>query len=75
MRWPTPRRTPTPTRPRCAQILPTYTKVTAQAAAAHLVLNYFPATLSAAQLQRVADLMRSGGVLKSTFSVQPMLFH
>ncbi len=56
------------------QILPTYTKVTAQAAQ-HLVLNYFPATLSAAQLQRVADLMRSGGVLKSTFSVQPMLFH
>ena len=39
------------------------------------MLNYFPATLSAAQLQRVADLMRSGGVLKSTFSVQPMLFH
>ena len=43
------------------QILPTYTKVTAQAAQ-HLVLNYFPATLSAAQLQRVADLMRSGGL-------------
>lgn len=56
------------------QVLPTYTKVTA-AAAQHLVLNSFPATLSAAQLQRVADLMHTGGVLKSPFTVQPMLFH
>jgi NitT/TauT family transport system substrate-binding protein len=56
------------------QVLPTYTKVTA-AAAAHLVLNSFPAALSAAQLQRVADLMHTGGVLKSPFTVQPMLFH
>jgi NitT/TauT family transport system substrate-binding protein len=56
------------------QVLPTYTKVTA-AAAQHLVLNYFPVTLSAAQLQRVADLMHRGGVLKSPFTVQPMLFH
>jgi len=55
------------------QVLPTYTKVTA-AAAQHLVLNSFPATLSAAQLQRVADLMHTGGVLKSSFDVQPMLF-
>jgi NitT/TauT family transport system substrate-binding protein len=56
------------------QVLPTYTKVTA-AAAQHLVLNSFPATLSAAELQRVADLMHTGGVLQSPFSVQPMLFH
>ena len=56
------------------QVLPTYTKVTA-AAAQHLVLNSFPATLSAAQLQRVADLMHTGGVLKSAFTVQPMLLH
>jgi NitT/TauT family transport system substrate-binding protein len=55
------------------QVLPTYTKVTA-AAAQHLVLNSFPASLSAAELQRVADLMHSGGVLKSSFDVQPMLF-
>jgi NitT/TauT family transport system substrate-binding protein len=55
-------------------VLPTYTKVTA-AAAQHLVLNSFPATLSAAQLQRVADLMHTGGVLPSPFNVQPMLFH
>ncbi len=56
------------------QVLPTYTKVTA-AAAQHLVLNSFPATLSAAELQRVADLMHTGGVLQSPFNVQPMLFH
>jgi NitT/TauT family transport system substrate-binding protein len=56
------------------QVLPAYTKVTA-AAAQHIVLNSFPATLSAAQLQRVADLMRAGGVLQSQFTVQPMLFH
>lgn len=55
-------------------VLPTYTKVTA-AAAQHLVLNSFPVTLSAAQLQRVADLMHTGGVLQSPFTVQPMLFH
>lgn len=56
------------------QVLPTYTKVTA-AAAQHLVLNSFPSTLSAAELQRVADLMHTGGVLPSPFNVQPMLFH
>lgn len=55
-------------------VLPTYTKVTA-VAAQHLVLNSFPVTMSAAQLQRVADLMHTGGVLQSPFSVQPMLFH
>ncbi len=56
------------------QVLPTYTKVTAPAAQ-HIVLNSFPATMSAAQLQRVADLMHTGGVLHTSFSVQPMLFH
>lgn len=56
------------------QVLPTYTKVTA-AAAQHLVLNSFPATMSATELQRVADLMHTGGVLQSPFNVQPMLFH
>jgi len=55
-------------------VLPTYTKVTA-AAAQHLVLNSFPATMSATQLQRVASLMHTGGVLQSPFNVQPMLFH
>jgi NitT/TauT family transport system substrate-binding protein len=56
------------------QILPTYTKVSAQAAGG-ITLGTFPATMVAAQLQRVADLMRSGGLLGTAFSVQPMLFH
>ncbi len=56
------------------QILPTYTKITVQAAGG-ITLGSFPATTVAAQLQRVADLMRSGGLLTSPFSVQPMLFH
>jgi NitT/TauT family transport system substrate-binding protein len=54
--------------------LPTYTKITASAAG-HINLGSFPATLVAAQLQRVADLMRSGGLLASTFNMQPMIFH
>ncbi|MDX6393606.1 MAG: NitT/TauT family transport system substrate-binding protein [Streptosporangiaceae bacterium] len=56
------------------QILPTYTKITAQAAGG-IHLGSFPVTLAAAQLQRVADLMHSGGLLASAFNVQPMLFH
>lgn len=55
-------------------ILPTYTKVTAQAAGG-ITLGTFPDTMVAAQLQRVADLMHSGGLLGTAFSVQPMLFH
>jgi NitT/TauT family transport system substrate-binding protein len=55
------------------QILPTYTKVTAQAAQ-KLQLNYFPAAVSASQLQRVANLMRSGGLLKAPFAVGPVIF-
>ena len=55
------------------QILPTYTKITAQAAQA-ISLNSFPATTDPATLQRVADLMLSGGLVKSRFSVQPLIF-
>ena len=55
------------------QILPSYTKITAQAAQG-INLNSFPATTDAAQLQRVADLMLSGGLVKSRFSVQPLIF-
>jgi NitT/TauT family transport system substrate-binding protein len=56
------------------QILPTYTKISAQAAGS-INLGSFPATVDIAQLQRVADLMHSGGVLTSAFDVQPMVFH
>jgi NitT/TauT family transport system substrate-binding protein len=55
------------------QILPTYTKITA-AAAQHINLNTFPATTDPAQLQRVANLMLTGGLVKTKFSVQPLIF-
>jgi len=55
------------------QILPSYTKITPQAAQG-INLNSFPATTDAAQLQRVADLMLSGGLVKSRFTVQPLIF-
>lgn len=56
------------------QILPTYIKITAQEAA-HVTLGAFPPTLNAADLQRLADLMYSGGLLKSPLSVSGLLFH
>lgn len=55
------------------QILPTYTKITSAAAQA-IHLETYPASTDAAQLQRVATLMRSGGLLSSPFSVQSMIF-
>lgn len=56
------------------QILPAYTKITS-AAAQHINLNTFPVTTDPAQLQRVADLMLAGGLVKSRFTVQPVIFH
>jgi NitT/TauT family transport system substrate-binding protein len=55
-------------------ILPTYTKISI-AAAPHINLGLFPPTMNPAQLQRVADLMLAGGLLKSRLEVQPLLFH
>jgi NitT/TauT family transport system substrate-binding protein len=55
-------------------ILPTYTKIST-AAAPHINLGPFPPTTNPAQLQRVADLMLAGGLLKSRLEVQPLLFH
>jgi NitT/TauT family transport system substrate-binding protein len=55
-------------------ILPTYTKIST-AAAPHINLGLFPPTMNPAQLQRVADLMLAGGLLKSRLEVQPLLFH
>ena len=55
------------------QILPAYTRITA-AAARSLHLESYPASTDAAQLQRVATLMRSGGLLARPFSVQSMIF-
>jgi NitT/TauT family transport system substrate-binding protein len=55
-------------------ILPTYTKIPV-AAAPHINLGLFPPTMNAAQLQRVANLMLAGGLLKTRLDVQPLLFH
>lgn len=56
------------------KILPTYTKISA-AAAPHIELGYYPPTLVPAQVQRVADLMLAGGLLKTRLDVQPLLLH
>ena len=42
-------------------LLPTYTSITAKAAAS-MPLGTFPATLTTATLQRIATLMRGGGL-------------
>jgi NitT/TauT family transport system substrate-binding protein len=56
------------------KVLPTYTKITA-AAAPHIKLSYYPPALNPAQVQRVADLMLAGGLLKTPLDVRPLLFH
>jgi len=56
------------------KVLPTYTKITA-AAAPHVKLSYYPPALNPAQVQRVADLMLAGGLLKTPLDVRPLLFH
>ena len=56
------------------QVIPTYTKIT-PATAAHISLPYYPPTLEAAQVERVVALMQSAGLVSSSFSLTPMLFH
>lgn len=56
------------------QVLPTYTKVSAKTAAVLALPNY-PSTLDSTQLQRLADLMYSGGLLKSKFQVASIILH
>src|SRR6266566_1828524 len=55
------------------QVLPTYTKITSGVAAL-IALNSFPASLDATRLQRVANLMQSGGLLANQFNVEPLMF-
>ena len=55
------------------QVLPTYTKITTKVAAL-IALNSFPTSLDAMRLQRVVNLMQSGGLLTGQFNVQPLLF-
>lgn len=53
------------------QAVPAYTKVTAKTAAL-MTLDDYPATLDAARLQRVADVMHQFGLLKTPFSMSAM---
>lgn len=57
-----------------AGILPTYTKISA-AAAAKLPAGTYPSTLDATSLGRVTSLMQSGGLLTGSLDVNSMLFH
>jgi NitT/TauT family transport system substrate-binding protein len=51
--------------------VPAFTKVTA-ATAAHMTLDDYPATVDAARLQRVADVMHQFGLLKTSFNMAAM---
>jgi NitT/TauT family transport system substrate-binding protein len=56
------------------QLLPTYTSITPEVAA-HIGLPGYPTELDMTQIQRVATLMLSGGMLKKPFNVASLLFH
>lgn len=54
------------------QALPAFTKIT-PALAARVVVGTYPAGVSTAQIQDVADVMHKLGMLKQPFSVTPMI--
>ncbi|MCM6774728.1 ABC transporter substrate-binding protein [Nocardia sp. CDC159] len=55
------------------QIIPSYTNISPQDAQ-QLALGGYPPTTDPAQLQRVADLMHSGGMLSEPLDVNPIIF-
>jgi NitT/TauT family transport system substrate-binding protein len=55
-------------------ILPTYIKITPQAAS-KVTLGMYPSTLEAAQLQQVITLMKSGNLPTTGLSASSLLFH
>jgi NitT/TauT family transport system substrate-binding protein len=55
-------------------ILPTYIKITPQAAS-KVTLGIYPTTLDPAQLQQVLTLMKSGGLPTAGLSASSLLFH
>jgi NitT/TauT family transport system substrate-binding protein len=55
-------------------ILPTYIKITPQAAS-KVTLGMYPSTLDPAQLQQVLTLMKSGGLPTASLSASSLLFH
>lgn len=56
------------------QLLPSYTSITPKIAAL-ISLPEYPTSLDAPQIQRVASLMVTGGMLKKSFDVSSILFH
>jgi len=56
------------------QVLPSYIKGLSPEQAAVVNFGQFPTALDGTHLQRVANLMFSGGLVSQQFSVQPMLF-
>ncbi|GIH67717.1 MULTISPECIES: ABC transporter substrate-binding protein [Microbispora] len=54
------------------KVLPTYTKITPDAASI-ITLGAYPSTLNATRIQRVADLMLEYGYLKAKMDVNPLL--
>jgi NitT/TauT family transport system substrate-binding protein len=55
------------------EILPTYVRIS-PAIAAIVNLNAYPTTLDAALIQRIANLMYTGGLLKKPVNIAPLLF-
>jgi NitT/TauT family transport system substrate-binding protein len=55
-------------------ILPTYIKISAQAAS-HITLGDFPSTLDPSQLQQILTLMKNGGLSAGSLSASSLLFH
>lgn len=60
-------------RGRVTEILPEYTRIDARTAAA-MTLPGYPASVDAARLQRVADLMTAAGLLTGRLDVKSVLF-
>jgi NitT/TauT family transport system substrate-binding protein len=55
-------------------ILPTYIKISAQAAS-HVTLGTFPSTLDPAVLQQIITLMKGGGLSTGSLNPSSLLFH
>ncbi|RJO70809.1 ABC transporter substrate-binding protein [Nocardia panacis] len=56
------------------RIIPTYTAIGAQDAQ-RIRLGGYPVGTDAEQLQRVADLMKQGGMLDAPLDVRPLIYH
>ena len=57
------------------KIIPTFIKGVTPQEAALINLDTFPTTQDVTQIQRIANLMESGGMLKKTLDVAPLMYH